>query len=133
MIGTTRPASSIPSTLFMMAVIWGTPNPVTTARRTDRTWTDPNLDGIRARFDQVARAFSGRDVSRDDLSRRKSAANGLQHRNTVIGVAVGNVHDKHIDSGIQQRGGTLDLASRDADGRAYPQPAVFVAVTCGNC
>ena len=47
-----------------MAVIWGTPAPLTT-RGQDRSGSDAHLDSVRAQVDQIPRAFVSRHIARD--------------------------------------------------------------------
>ena len=80
-----------------MAVIWGTPAPLTTRVVQMEPGSDADLDAIHAKIDQIARAFVGRRHCRQSIARPGIAflqmLHGVHH---ALAVAVRGIDHQHI-------------------------------------
>jgi len=79
-----------------MAVICGTPAPLTHARRTDRAWPNAYFDAVDAKRRQIARAFKRRHVAGENFHLRHLALQSLDRIHHTLAVAVGGIDGDHV-------------------------------------
>ena len=94
--------------------------------RADRTGADTDFDRVSARHDQVARAFSCRDIAADH---GKIGIRFLYHAKAaqyILGVAVGGVKDNDVDFGLSEGFHALKNVSSDAYACAAKKTALVI-------
>ncbi len=88
---------------------------------------DADLDAVDAALGEIRRAVRGGDVAGDELEIAEPGAKRLERFRHDDRVAVRDVDDEHVDAGLDQLGGALEIVPFRADRRAHAKPPLRVA------
>ena len=87
---------------------------------------DADFDAVHAALGQIRGALGGRDVAGDQLEIAEPRAKRLERFRHHDRVAVRDVDDEHVDAGLDQLGGALEIIPFRANRRAHAQPPLRV-------
>jgi hypothetical protein len=103
----------------MIAVSCGSPTPVTTRVVQIEPRPTPTFTASTPRSTSAFGALDGADVAADDLHVREALAHALDGLQDALGVAVRGVDHQHVDAGVDEERGPLEVGTST---RPPPRP-----------
>ncbi len=109
-----------------MAVICGTPAPLTTRVVQMEPGPMPTLIPSAPKIDQIARAFERRDVAGNQVHIRKGVFDGAHRFHHALAVPVRRIHHQHVHFSGHQLLGALQEVGARTNGRAHAQSSLRI-------
>ena len=99
--------------------------------RTDRAWSDADLECVRSQRDEFTRRFPGGDISYNQRGVREFSLDPLRHLHHASRVGMRTIEAENVDLTFDQGGAAFGDIVGDTDPGRHPQPAELILAGVG--